>query len=312
MSFQKKGILFPAHTDLNFFSSRARPEPVRSPVMRSPGPASRPTQAEPGDNKVSLQSYSDTATTKPRTTAGCTCGLLTGTLGNNPSAEKGHIWDSMRRTALILGLGLLLLAAFWNSITWYPQRFWGASGDFWQTRWETLLSTFEGNEWILYIIGVVLVPGLCFWGFNGLLLMVDRTGKPTFISRYRIQLDKNEPVSNMLPVMVGPLAMGSHLSSITVWLSLVLIVSSITHCGYHLPFLPSPEFHDYHHLKFNQCYGVLGVMDHLHGTDVMFKQTKAYERHVILLGFTPLSESIPDPPKKTGSALGPSGPLPHQ
>uniref|UniRef100_A0A8I5ZS99 Fatty acid hydroxylase domain containing 2 n=1 Tax=Rattus norvegicus TaxID=10116 RepID=A0A8I5ZS99_RAT len=298
----------------------------------------------------------------------------------------------------------------------YPQRFWGASGDFWQTRWETLLSTFEGNEWILYIIGVVLVPGLCFWGFNGLLLMVDRTGKPTFISRYRIQLDKNEPVdpvklrqsirtvifnqsvisfpmlvilypflkwtgdpccrelptfhwilvelvlftlvqeilfyyshrlfhhpklfkkvhkkhhewttpiglisiyadpiehvvSNMLPVMVGPLAMGSHLSSITVWLSLVLIVSSITHCGYHLPFLPSPEFHDYHHLKFNQCYGVLGVMDHLHGTDVMFKQTKAYERHVILLGFTPLSESIPDPPKKTGSALGPSGPLPHQ
>lgn len=99
------------------------------------------------------------------------------------------------RTALILGSGLLLLAAFWNSVTWYPQRFWGASGDFWQTRWETLLSTFEGNEWILYIIGVVLVPGLCFWGFNGLLLMVDRTGKPTFISRYRIQLDKNEPVS---------------------------------------------------------------------------------------------------------------------
>lgn len=87
MSFQKKGILFPAHADLNFFSSRARSEPVGSPVMRSPGPASRPTQAEPGDNKVSLQSYSDTATTKPRTTAGCTCGLLTGTLGNSPSAE---------------------------------------------------------------------------------------------------------------------------------------------------------------------------------------------------------------------------------
>lgn len=56
-------------------------------------------------------------------------------------------------------------------------------------------------------------------------------------------------VSNMLPVMVGPLAMGSHLSSITVWLSMALIITTLTHCGYHLPFLPSPEFHDYHHLK---------------------------------------------------------------
>ncbi|XP_052614363.1 fatty acid hydroxylase domain-containing protein 2-like [Peromyscus californicus insignis] len=334
------------------------------------------------------------------------------------SNQEGHIWGSMRRTALILGSGLLLSVAFWNSVTWHLQRFWGASGYFWQTQWEKLLSTFEGNEWMLFLIGAALVPGLCFWGFNGLLLVVDTTGKPTFISRYRIQLGKNEPVdpvklrqsirtavfnqtmislpmlvifypffkwrgdpfcrdlptfhwflvelalftlveeilfyyshrllhhptlykkihkkhhewtapigvisvyahpiehvvSNMLPVMVGPLAMGSHLSSITVWLSLALIITTISHCGYHLPFLPSPEFHDYHHLKFNQCYGVLGVLDHLHGTDIMFKQTKAYERHVLLLGFTPLSESIPDPPKKmeSSSLLGPSRVFPHK
>ncbi|XP_051023231.1 fatty acid hydroxylase domain-containing protein 2-like [Acomys russatus] len=311
----------------------------------------------------------------------------------------------MRRTALILGSGLLLLGAFWNSVTWHLQTFWGASGHFWQTQWENLLSTFEGKEWILFIIGAGLVPALCFWVLNGLLLLVDTTGKPSSISRYRIQLGKNEPVdpvklrhvirtvifnqtvislpmlaicypflkwrgdpcsrelptfhwvllamalftlvdeilfyyshrllhhptlykkihkkhhewtapigvitmyahpielaaSNMLSVMVGPLAMGSHLSSIIVWLCVALIVSTISHCGYHLPFLPSPEFHDYHHLKFNQCYGTLGVLDHLHGTDVMFKKSKAYQRHVILLGFTPLSESIPDPPKKIES-----------
>lgn len=53
----------------------------------------------------------------------------------------------------------------------------------------------------------------------------------------------------MLPVVVGPILMGSHLSSITMWFSLALIITSISHCGYHLPFLPSPEFHDYHHLK---------------------------------------------------------------
>lgn len=50
--------------------------------------------------------------------------------------------------------------------------------------------------------------------------------------------------------------------------------------------------------RFNQCYGVLGVLDRLHGTDTLFKQTKAYERHVILLSLTPLTESIPDSPKK--------------
>ncbi|XP_031208192.1 fatty acid hydroxylase domain-containing protein 2 [Mastomys coucha] len=342
---------------------------------------------------------------------------------SNQLLQEGHIWGSMRRAALILGSGLLLSVAFWNSVTWHLQRFWGASGYFWQTHWEKLLSTFEGNEWILYIIGEVLSS--CFWGLNGLLLLVDTTGKPTFISRYRIQLGKNEPVdpvklrqsirtvifnqtlisfpmlviyypflmwrrdpccrelptfhwflmelavftlveeilfyyshrllhhpklfkkihkkhhewtapigvvsiyadpiehvvSNMLPVMVGLLAMGSHLSSITVWLSTVLTMSLLTHCGYHLPFLPSPEFHDYHHLKkansttaqvFNQCYGVLEVLDHLHGTDSIFKKTKAYQRHVVLLGFTPLSESIPDLPEKTANALGPSGLFPHQ
>lgn len=54
---------------------------------------------------------------------------------------------------------------------------------------------------------------------------------------------------NMMPVMLGPIVLGSHL--ITVWLlmSLASTGTILNHCGYHLPFLPSPEFHDYHHLK---------------------------------------------------------------
>ena len=51
-------------------------------------------------------------------------------------------------------------------------------------------------------------------------------------------------------------------------------------------------------LRFNQNFGVLGVLDRLHGTDSKFRQTKQYERHALLTSFTPLTESIPDAPKK--------------
>lgn len=42
----------------------------------------------------------------------------------------------------------------------------------------------------------MVVPMLVFWGTNALLLLVDVTGKPQFITRYRIQVDKNNPVGS--------------------------------------------------------------------------------------------------------------------
>uniref|UniRef100_A0A8D1LPC8 Fatty acid hydroxylase domain containing 2 n=1 Tax=Sus scrofa TaxID=9823 RepID=A0A8D1LPC8_PIG len=120
-------------------------------------------------------------------------------LHNEKPKQEGHVWGSMRRTAFILGSGLLLLVAFWNSVTWHLQRFWGASGYFWQAQWERLLSTFEGKEWTLFILGATQVPVFFFWSFSGLLLVVDTTGKPNFISRYRIQVGKNDPVGRPLP-----------------------------------------------------------------------------------------------------------------
>ncbi|XP_070839035.1 fatty acid hydroxylase domain-containing protein 2 [Chaetodon trifascialis] len=315
---------------------------------------------------------------------------------------SGGLWDSVKKAAFVIGSGILFLAAFGNSLTWHLQRFWGASGDFWQNLWMKLLVTFEGHETVLFYLGTMLVPTLVFWLANALLLLVDTTGKPSFITRYRIQVDKNNPVdpaklrhalkvvifnhvcisgpmvvaayylmsmrgnpcgpelptfhwaltelaaftiveelmfyyshrlfhhpslykhfhkkhhewtapigivciyahplehviSNMLPVAIGPVILGSHLTTTMLWYCLALVSTTISHCGYHLPFLPSPEFHDFHHLKFNQCFGVLGVLDRLHGTDTKFRQTKQYERHTLLTSLTPLNDSIPDTPKK--------------
>ncbi|XP_054834091.1 fatty acid hydroxylase domain-containing protein 2 [Eublepharis macularius] len=316
--------------------------------------------------------------------------------------QAWKFWDSMTITSFILGPGLLLAVGFRNSVSWHLQNFWRASGFFWQRQWENLHLVLGGNEWMIFFLAVTIVPSLVFWSFNGIMMMADITGKPTFITRYRIQMGKNDPVdraklhnaistvlfnqffislpmamlmlpilkwrgepcslslptfhwfllelavcglveeilfyyshrlvhhpllykhihkkhhewtapvgivslyahpvehviSNMLPVVTGPVLLGSHITSVMAWFSLALLATSVSHCGYHLPFLPSPEFHDFHHLKFNQCYGVLGVLDRLHGTDRVFKQTKAYKRHFILLSFTPTSESIPESSKK--------------
>jgi len=100
--------------------------------------------------------------------------------------------------------------------------------------------------------------------------------------------------SNLLPPAVGPLLLGSHVATAWLWFCLALISTLNSHSGYHLPFFPSPEAHDYHHLKFNQCYGVLGILDYLHGTDKGFRASKEYERHIMLLGSKPLRETFPD------------------
>ena len=75
---------------------------------------------------------------------------------------------------------------------------------------------------------------------------------------------------------------------------MVLMSTLNAHSGYHFPLLPSPEFHDYHHLKFNQNFGVLGILDSLHGTDSMWLKSKQAERHYMLLSSTPAREMFPD------------------
>ena len=88
--------------------------------------------------------------------------------------------------------------------------------------------------------------------------------------------------------------MGSHLLTAWTWYVLALLGTVISHSGYHLPLLPSPEFHDYHHLTFTQCFGVLGILDYLHGTDTHFRLSKQFQRNIVLVGLTPLTETFPE------------------
>ncbi|OAF71398.1 hypothetical protein A3Q56_00826 [Intoshia linei] len=92
---------------------------------------------------------------------------------------------------------------------------------------------------------------------------------------------------NLIPVLAGPLLTGAHASSIWIWLVITIISTIISHCGYHFPFLPSPESHDYHHVQFNNNFGVLGILDKLHGTDIHFKNSDTYQYHYVSMCLKP-------------------------
>lgn len=96
---------------------------------------------------------------------------------------------------------------------------------------------------------------------------------------------------NLLP-STGPLFFGTDLASGLVSMFFALTTTAFEHCGLHLPFLQSPEVHDFHHYKFDECFGTNGLLDQILGTCDTFTATKRIERHKTLIGFTRISKTV--------------------
>lgn len=309
--------------------------------------------------------------------------------------------EVLRKVTYAIG-GVIVFAAFRNSLTWHLQQFWGASGDFWQSQWGKIYTFFGEDDFTVGFYGTACVSFFSYWMVCLLFLMIDLTGRPAFIFKYKIQDDQNVPVpkgklmhaigvvlynqvvvagpailltyhlmqwrgssfgrelpsiywvmveavvflifeeigfyyshrifhhprvyryihkihhewtapisvvalychpvehlfANIMPLLIGPVVMGCHIATFMLWINIAQTSAIIAHCGYHLPFLPSPEAHDFHHLKFTNNFGTLGILDRLHGTDSLFRKTKQYQRHILLLGFTPVKHTVPDDPKE--------------
>src|SRR5262249_15848882 len=73
---------------------------------------------------------------------------------------------------------------------------------------------------------------------------------------------------------LGPFAMHSHV--LTFWLFVIveLIETTSAHSGYEfVPILKeSVRFHDWHHERLTGCFGALGLLDWIHGTDKEYKR----------------------------------------
>lgn len=98
-------------------------------------------------------------------------------------------------------------------------------------------------------------------------------------------------ITNLGSAMLGPVVVVAPISTVWVWFSTVIITTVTDHCGYHFPFLKSPQFHNYHHTAFTECFGTNGVMDFICGTDKRFRQSINFKRHRV---FFSLNKTIRD------------------
>ena len=117
-------------------------------------------------------------------------------------------------------------------------------------------------------------------------------------------------VSNLFPVAVGPMLLKCHVVTAWIWYIYAVGYTVTTHSGYHLPWMMSTEYHDYHHLKSNLNYGtqVGGVgwsfLDWLHGTDEKFWAPSGNgKRHRILWGTKSARELFPTESEKNITQL---------
>ncbi|CAJ1327667.1 unnamed protein product [Effrenium voratum] len=80
-------------------------------------------------------------------------------------------------------------------------------------------------------------------------------------------------VSNILPVLAGPVLCRSHAAAFGVFLFVGTIHTLAVHSGYWI--CDDKGMHDEHHAKFSVNYGVLGLMDALYGTYQLPAGTKS-------------------------------------
>jgi len=73
-------------------------------------------------------------------------------------------------------------------------------------------------------------------------------------------------LANFMGMAAGPIVMGSHISLWWAWAVITMAGTSIDHCGWHLPLLPSPENHEYHHVQGEDCLCSYAPFDYIFGT----------------------------------------------
>lgn len=82
-------------------------------------------------------------------------------------------------------------------------------------------------------------------------------------------------LSNIFPLFGGILILKSHLVIVIIWAVMAVMGTQTHHSGYDWPWQcadEQPNFHDFHHEKFLVNYGLAGILDAFHHTDLLWKK----------------------------------------
>ncbi|CAE7652530.1 FAXDC2 [Symbiodinium pilosum] len=87
-------------------------------------------------------------------------------------------------------------------------------------------------------------------------------------------------LSDLMPLGAGLLAVRANAFTGVVWMAFAVMATQTHHCGIRWPWIDffsfqaeaQPNFHDFHHEKFNVNYGAMGWLDDLHGTSWDWKK----------------------------------------
>ncbi|EJT97459.1 sterol desaturase [Dacryopinax primogenitus] len=73
-------------------------------------------------------------------------------------------------------------------------------------------------------------------------------------------------LANIIPILAGPVLLRTHILVWWTFLALELVETATVHSGYEF-WVGVARFHDYHHEMFVKNFGVMGLLDWVHGTD---------------------------------------------
>ncbi|KAI8618627.1 hypothetical protein BC830DRAFT_1108042 [Chytriomyces sp. MP71] len=91
------------------------------------------------------------------------------------------------------------------------------------------------------------------------------TAPMALVSTYAHPLE--HVLANVLPIAIGPFLMRSHILVAFCFTIMGIVNTACVHSGYLVPFFEPCLAHDYHHMKFNYCFGTsLGICDWMFGT----------------------------------------------
>ena len=81
-------------------------------------------------------------------------------------------------------------------------------------------------------------------------------------------------IADLVPFTAGFLVFKPHIFFVFMWIVGACLGTQTHHSGYRMPWIAgfdeNPDFHDFHHKRFNCCYGNIGWLDALHGTNKMY------------------------------------------